>query len=461
MRDFALILADDDAELRSSIRFFLEANSYTVVEVATAKACREAIERVQPDAILTDCYLPDSNGLQLLHEIRAQAPSTPVLVMTGYATIDMAVNAMKEGAEQFIAKPFELHELLKMLEKVREAGRSVRREQALKSRVVRFRRSPFLGSCESIKRLEAEANRVVNSDFPVLILGETGTGKGVLAEWLTRNGPRAKEAFVDLNCAGLNRELLESDLFGHEKGAFTGAYAEKTGLLQVASRGTLFLDEIGDMDLSIQPRLLKVLDENRYRKVGSVKDILVDVRLLAATHRDLEAAVAEGKFRGDLYFRISTIPLRIPPLRQRIADIPPLANWIVEQLRCDLSRGRLELGSGVIAALEAYHWPGNIRELRNVLERAALICRDGVITINDLHFQLPPHVGTAALKLNAITASAASDAELTLEQLERNHISYVLHQENGRVDRAAAKLGIARSSLYVKIKQYGISARTN
>jgi DNA-binding NtrC family response regulator len=305
-----------------------------------------------------------------------------------------------------------------------------------------------MGTSDSIKQLATSARSILGTSLPILIQGETGTGKGVLADWLTKQGPRANEALVDLNCAGLNRELLESDLFGHEKGAFTGAITQKIGLLEVAHRGTLFLDEIGDMDLSIQAKLLKALDEKRFRRVGGVRDRMVDVHLIGATHQDMGTLVAEGKFRNDLYFRISTIPLMIPALRERISDIPIMAEWLLQRLREDLNRGRLQLGTGVMTALQNYNWPGNIRELRNVLERAALLCKDGVIRQDDLHFQLARPSSKSFL--------ATHDADMTLEELERQHIAFVLSNEHGKVDRAAAKLGIPRSSLYVKIKQYGI-----
>jgi len=451
MANYKILLVDDDAELRGAVRSYLELKGYSVSEADSGKACREYLEQNHPDAILMDYSLPDVDGLQLLRDIRAIDSSVPVLIMTGYATIELAVRSMKEGAEQFVAKPFELSVLLKLLEKVLDNRRFIRRELAVKNRVVRYRRDPFLGSSESIRKLESSAQRVLGSDYPILIQGETGTGKGVLAEWLTKQGPRANEAFVDLNCAGLNRELLESDLFGHEKGAFTGAITQKTGLLEVAHRGTLFLDEIGDMDVSIQPKLLKVLDECRFRRLGGVRDKSVDIQLIAATHQDMGALVASGRFRSDLYFRVSTIPLFIPPLRERIGDIPILAQWFLERLQQDLNSHKLQFGPGVLKALEAYTWPGNIRELRNVLERAALLCHNGLISTDDLHFQLtrPPAAPSEV--------APAQNSEMTLEEMERQHISYILRKENGKVDRAAVKLGIPRSSLYVKIKQYGIN----
>ncbi len=451
VNDYIILLVDDDAELCDAVRRYLELKGYSVAAVFSGKACREYLEQNHPDAILMDYSLPDVDGLRLLRDIRAVDTSIPVLMMTGYATIELAVQSVKEGAEQFVAKPFELSVLLKLLEKVLDTRRYIRRELAVKNQIMRHHRDPFLGSSKSIRQLESSVQRVLDSDYPILIQGETGTGKGVLAEWLTKQGPRATEAFVDLNCAGLNRELLESDLFGHEKGAFTGAITQKTGLLEIAHRGTLFLDEIGDMDIAIQPKLLKVLDESRFRRLGGVRDRSVDIRLIAATHQDLGALVASGKFRSDLYFRVSTIPLVIPPLRERIGDIPILAQWFLERLQNDLNRHKLELGPGVVEALESYSWPGNIRELRNVLERAALLCQSGVIGTEDLNFQLTRSSAPSS------EVAPEPDSDMTLEQMERQHIAVMLRKENGKVDRAAVRLGIPRSSLYVKIKQYGIA----
>ncbi len=451
MANYKILLVDDDVALRGAVSSYLEMKGFSVAVADNGKACRDFLDRGRFDAVVMDYVLPDSDGLALLREIRAVDPSVPVLIMTGVATIELAVRAMKEGAEQFVAKPFELSVLLKLLEKALENRRFIRRELAVKRSVVRYKRDPFLGESASIRRLEASARSVLGTSFPILIQGETGTGKGVLAEWLTKEGPRSNEAFVDLNCAGLNRELLESDLFGHEKGAFTGAISPKMGLLEVAHQGTLFLDEIGDMDISIQPKLLKALDDKRFRRVGGVRDRTVDVHLIAATHQDMSTLVHEKKFRSDLYYRVSTIPLVIPPLRERISDIPLLAEWFLERLRQDLNRGLLQFDHDAMTALEGYEWPGNIRELRNVLERAALVCTGGVIRREDLHFQ----ISRTSPKPSPV--AQVTDSEMTLNELERQHISYIFHKENGKVDRAAAKLGIARSSLYLKLKQYGIT----
>jgi transcriptional regulator with PAS, ATPase and Fis domain len=304
---------------------------------------------------------------------------------------------------------------------------------------------PFIGTSPAIRALADQARKILSTESPVLILGETGTGKGVLARWLHENSPRAEEAFVDLNCAGLTRELLETELFGHEKGAFTSATASKQGLFEVAHRGSIFLDEVGDVDLQIQPKLLKVLEEKRFRRLGDVRDRQVDVRLIAATHQDLGQLVREKRFRDDLYFRISTIPLSFPSLRERIEDIPTLAQYMLDKVSADLGRGELRLDQGCIQALQAYAWPGNIRELRNVIERAVLLSDQKNITLNDLHFDGHAQVGAPFL-----------DSSLTLLELEKQHIERVLQEERGRVEKAAKRLGIPRSSLYQKIKKHQI-----
>lgn len=446
MSNYKVLIVDDDAMIRGVIREYLESKSYSVCEADTGIACRRTLDAERPDAVLMDYCLPDSNGLQLLQAVRFFDSGIPVIMMTAHGTIDLAVRAMKEGADQFVTKPVELSVLLKCLEKSLESRRFERKEQAGQISRKRYDRDPFLGVSDCIRRLKDEVQRIVGTEYPILIQGETGTGKGVLADWIHKHGPRSSEAFVDLNCAGLNCELLESDLFGHEKGAFTGAVSNKSGLLEIAHRGTMFLDEIGDMDLAIQPKLLKVLDERRFRRVGTVRDRTVDVHLIAATHQDLAGLVDNGKFRTDLYFRVNTIPLQIPSLRDRVGDIPVLAEWFLEHLQNDLGRGRLQFGRGVLEALAEYRWPGNIRELRNVLERAALLSQNGVIRIEHLKFQLA--------KQNTRTARFAIEGDLTIEELLRRYIARILHQENGKVDRAALKLGIPKSSLYAKIKQY-------
>jgi DNA-binding NtrC family response regulator len=452
MSQLQILIVDDDELLREAIGAYLETSGYSVRQAGTGKACLQALDAGLPDVVLMDFELPDTNASQLLREVHAIDSSLPVIVITGHGTIDLAVRVIKDGAEQFLTKPVELLVLSKLLESVLENRRQKRRQLAGQANRARFKRNPFMGASAAITRLHKEVGRVLSCDRTILIEGETGSGKGVLAAWMHENGPRANEPFVDLNCAGLNRELLESELFGHEKGSFTGAVAAKPGILDVANRGTLFLDEIGDMDPLIQPKLLKVLEEKQFRRIGEVRNRVSDVQLLAATNRDLASLVAEGKFRSDLYFRVNTIQLRIPPLRERVEDIPILTDWFLRHLKSDLSRESLDVADGVIQALQSYSWPGNIREFRNILERAALLCDGGVIQVSDLNFQQTASRGARS--------GIEAGGDLTIEELERRHIALVLQRVNGKVDVAAAKLGVPRSTLYSKIKQYRITMTT-
>jgi DNA-binding NtrC family response regulator len=344
-----------------------------------------------------------------------------------------------------LTKPVELPALVVILGRLIETRRERRRQRA--GRATRGRQviDPFVGESPAIRRLREQAERVLATESPLLILGETGTGKGVLARWLHDNGLRAEEALIDVNCAGLTREFLETELFGHEKGAYTGAVAPKPGLLEVADRGSVFLDEIGDVDPAVQPKLLKVLEEKRFRRLGGVQDRQVDIRLIAATHQDLGQLVEQKKFRGDLYYRIGAIMLRIPPLREREADVLTLARHFMERFPASLGRGDVSLTPAAEQALTAYPWPGNIRELRNVLERAVLLANRAALRPEDLGFAERP-----------VSAPAAPDTGLTLEQLERRHIEAVLREEGGRIESAARRLGIHRSSLYNKVKRYGL-----
>lgn len=308
---------------------------------------------------------------------------------------------------------------------------------------------PFLGVSRGIQRLRDLAQKVAASDDPVLVLGETGSGKGVLATWLHANSSRRHGQFLDLNCAGLDRELLETELFGHEKGAFTSAFAAKAGLLETAHRGTVFLDEIGDVDPQVQPKLLKVLETGRFRRLGDVRDRFADVRLISATHRDLGQAVQSGHFRSDLYYRINIILLEVPALRSRPEDIPCLAFRLLQSLAPSRDGVAIELDGSALKALQEYPWPGNIRELRSVLQRALLVAESNVITTRELHF-FPIHA-------QQLTPGSMPSADLTLREMEKTHIANVLALESGSVVRAARRLGIPRSSLYNKLNRHGIS----
>ena len=445
-----ILLIDDDRTVRDQVRHLLESGACRVEEAGDVETARRAFERFRPDLVLLDYSLPDGTALDLLPAFKRQEPDVPVLILTGHAEIALAVATIKAGADQFLTKPVELGTLRTLVDRMLEERRSVRRDRADARRSDSAELDPFVGSSTVLRNLETEARVAVEAESPVLLLGDTGTGKGVLARWFHAHGRRSREAFVDLNCAGLSRELLDSELFGHVRGAFTGAVQTKAGLFEIADRGTIFLDEIGDIELGLQPKILKVVEEKRFRRLGDVAERRIDVRLIAATHRDLAGAVRSGEFRADLFYRLNTLVLSLPPLRERLADLPDLAEAILTRLRRETGRAS-ELSAEAVEMMRGYSWPGNIRELRNVLERATLFARDGRITPAQLRFETGSESPVAP-------QPEAFDSSLSLAEVERRHIQHVLSLERGQVDRAAERLGLPRSTLYQRLKEFGLSA---
>lgn len=437
-----LLVVDDDAGIREAISDYMSLRGYEIVQAASIRTCCDLVSKESFTVLLIDYLLPDGDALRALESIKQLAPDVPVIVLTGHASIELAVRAIKQGAEQFLTKPVQLSVMEKTIRQIVEAKRALRRQVARNVSQVRWERDPFVGRSPKIRALENAVKKVLGTSWPVLIQGETGTGKGVLAHWMHMHGPRSAGPFVDVNCAGLPRDLVESELFGHERGAFTGALQAKPGLIETAHQGTFFLDEVGDLDLPLQPKLLTVLEDRRVRRLGQVQERIVDVHLIAATHRDIAALVDQEKFRADLFFRINTITLQIPPLRERPEDIPILAEFFFRQLEGDLGRGPFRIGEEARRTLQTYRWPGNIRELRNVLERAALISDDGEIRPVDLNLRQNRHLPDAATE----------HRHLTLSQLERQRINQVLEEEAGNVNRAAMRLGVPRSTLYAKLR---------
>jgi len=441
-----VLLVEDQEALRLAVREYLVARGFEVLEAATCEQARRVFADAHPTAADLDYHLPDGTALDLLPEFKRSDPFAPLIILTAFGSIDLAVGAIKAGADQFLTKPVELAALTVVIQRAIEARRDRQKQLAGRPRQEREAVDPFLGSSALIRKLEEQARRLLEVDTPVLIQGETGAGKTLLARWIHANSRRSDEAFVDLNCAGLSRELLETELFGHEKGAFTGAVANKTGLFEVAHRGTVFLDEIGDVDPQIQPKLLKVLEDKQFRRLGDVRDRKVDVRLLAATHQELSTLVREKKFRSDLYFRISTVPLSVPPLRERPEDIPILAEKLLQTANAELGKSGFTLKPDAMDAMCRYAWPGNIRELKNVIERAVLLSGSRELSRRDLLFE-PQVEGWDGW---------TSDGSLTLEQLERKYIEWTLQQCGGKVVEAAKRLDIPKSTLYQKLKQYKI-----
>jgi DNA-binding NtrC family response regulator len=445
-----ILVVDDDPSIRFALGDYLALKGF---EVDSAESCAQAEARYRRDVydvVIMDYALGDGNALDLLPRFKAIDQGVAVLMLTGHASIDLAVRSIQLGAEQFLVKPVDLPALLTVLERTVENQRNRRRSVANATRdQPRRALDLFLGPSPAIRRLEGQARRAAGAESPILIQGGTGTGKSELARWLHRNSSRAQEALLELNCGGFTRDFLETELFGHGRGAFTGALAAKVGLLEAAHRGTVFLDELGDMDLQIQPKLLKALEEKRFRRLGEVQDRKVDFRLIAATHQNLEALVQERLFRADLFYRVSAIQLVMPGLAERVEDLPALAQNIMDRLTDEWGREPLTFTRSALLALQKHGWPGNIRELRNVLERALLAVTGGSLDAADLDFATGPRGGGPG-------AAVEPDTRLTLREMEINHISRVLREERGHVERTAKRLDIPRSTLYQKIKAYGL-----
>ena len=433
------VLFVEDEAFGEAVQNFLEVNGFDTLWHKNASDALRAAEVFSPDLILLDYSLPDGNALELLPALKELHPASAAIVLTGRGSIELAVQCMQVGADHFLTKPVKLDTLLAVIRKILSSQKDTRTAKVFRAKLAGGL-NPFIGSSKTIKNLEDQARRLLTAQSPIFIQGETGSGKGVLARWMHQNGPRADEPFVEMNCAGLSRELLESELFGHEKGAFTGAAAPKEGLFEVANRGTIFLDEIGDMDPSIQPKLLKAVEEKRFRRLGETRERQVDIHLISASHADLQGKVTSGEFRQDLFYRIAALPLRVPPLRERTSDIPEMAQLLLRSIAQELGRPNVTLARQAIMAMQAYHWPGNIREMRNVLERAVLLSKAGDL----LEVALADSGGNAP------------SARGSLQAAEREEIQRMLQEQGWNITSTAKLLGISRSGLYTKIKQYDL-----
>lgn len=443
-----VLVVEDDVVTLELLSNGLRAEGFTVSKTDGLAASIQAILESPPHIILADFQLGDGTAFELLAWLKAKDIRIPLLVLTARSGIDFAIETVIHGAERLLTKPIDLGLVTTMVRRTLDDFRNRVKTEASQMVRARYERNPFLGNSPAILKLRKDAERISRSNSTVLIEGETGTGKGVLAHWLHNVGSRSNEAFVDINCAGLSGELLESELFGYQKGAFTGAVVNKVGFIEAAKDGTVFLDEIGDMDPQVQPKILKVVEEKQFYRLGDVHERKVDVRIIAATHRDLKKRVEEAKFREDLYFRINTFCLKVPPLRERLEDIPVITDWLLEQFCWEMKIGSLRISDSARSTLQRYSWPGNIRELRNVLERAAILSEDGVID-------------KTGLELEASTArnigTNLSNDNLTLKEMEKRYILHTLESHGGNVTRAAKQLGMPRSTLYAKIQEHDIS----
>jgi DNA-binding NtrC family response regulator len=445
-----ILLVDDEAEVLGLLGRFFERKGWDVHRAAEAGGAMTLYDREQPDVVLLDIGLPGMSGLRFLEVLRARNPDATVIMLTGQADVSTAVEAMRLGAENFLTKPVELAHLDAAVERACEKADLRRRNRYLAERQTDIAGSEALGRSPVMRDIARQVELLAATDTTVLLTGETGTGKGYVAQLLHSLSPRAANPFVDINCAGLSSTFLDSEIFGHEKGAFTDAKDQKRGLFEVANSGTVFLDEVGDLALELQPKLLKVLESRRFRRLGGTRELDVDVRLIAATNHDLDSNVRDGRFREDLFYRLNVLPLRLPPLRDRGRDeIADLAVRVLLDLRRRVGRGPDRLTSEALDVMSAYAWPGNIRELRNVIERVLLLSPDAV-EIQAAH--LPPGLANG----NGGAAAGEADPELSLVEIERRHIARALAHHAGNRSRAARSLGISRATLYEKLARYGL-----
>jgi two-component system, NtrC family, response regulator AtoC len=443
-RKIRVLVVDDEEIVRESLLGWLEKDGYTV---DTAPDGRTALARIQAEPwsiVLLDLKMPGMDGMQVLEEAKKIRPETVIVIMTAYAAVDTAVTAMKIGAYDYLVKPFDPEELSLLILKI-VAQQALVQENLLLRKVLKreYRFHDFVSKSAGMQAVFELARAAAKTPSTVLIQGESGTGKELLARAIHLESPRRHGPFVAVSCAALAESLLESELFGHERGAFTGAVVRRKGKFEAANGGTLFLDEIGDVSPKLQQDLLRALEERTFDRLGGTAPVQVDVRIIAATNRDLLKAVAEGRFREDLYYRLNVIPVTLLPLRDRREDIPLLVDHILEQLAVEMAKPVAGVSAEAMGVLMTHAWPGNVRELRNVLERAVVVAAGNILRPADL-----------GLGGGAAREAETDDASLSLEDVERRHIADVIRRTSGNVTHAARLLGIDRVTLYSKIKKY-------
>ncbi len=449
-----ILLVDDEKSVRTTLSILLQKAGYRVEEAGNGS---EAIEKFKArffDLVITDLKMEPIDGMDVLREVKAINPSSEVLVMTAYGTVESGVEAMKLGAYDYIQKPFEKDDFLLRVQKVLEHKQLLNEIEQLQEELKeKYRFENIVGNSKAMLEVLSLVSKVAKTDSTVLITGESGTGKELIAKAIHLNSRRKNRAFITINCGAIPENLQESELFGHVRGAFTGAIRDKRGLFQEADGGTLFLDEVGETSLSTQVKLLRFLQDGEIRRVGDVDPIHVDVRLLAASNKELTKLIEEGKFREDLYYRLNVIPIHIPPLRQRKDDIPLLINYFVKKYAERENKSVVGVSPEAMILLTGYHWPGNVRELENVVERAVILTSYNLILPEDL-----PQAIREAHSRNGELSSEAED-EKTLEELEKQYIIKILEKYNWNQKVASEKLGISTTTLWRKLKSYGIDPK--
>jgi two-component system, NtrC family, response regulator AtoC len=455
-----VLIVDDERTLARAVRAFLIESGYDAEVAPDAEQALGMLETLRPDVVFSDMRLPGMNGVELLRRIREFDPSIAVVIMTAYGTIEGAVEAVKLGAFDYLKKPVDLEELKLLADRARQHSQlqlelSYHRRRAASD--VAF--GAVLGESPAMGAVLEQARQIATLDEtpPVLIIGETGTGKGLVARAIHAGSRRAAKPFIEVNCTALPATLMEAELFGHERGAFTDAKESRMGLFEAAEGGFLFLDEVGDVELSLQGKLLKAVEERTVRRVGGIRDRKIDVRILAATHRDLERELQRERFRRDLYFRLAVILLRLPPLRERGEDVLTLARHFLRRFSAKYGKQVEQLDPRTRDRLLAYPWPGNVRELSHVIERAVLWSKGATLDVEHLALEVPPEPVESAVDGSA-PQPASRPAGMELERWERALIEQALRESDGNQTRAAQRLGISRDTLRYRLKKYGIQS---
>jgi two-component system nitrogen regulation response regulator NtrX len=441
-----ILIVDDEEDIRRSLAGILEDEGFATRVAVDGEAALAEVRSEAPDGVLLDIAMPGRDGLAILEELRHGWPGLPVVMMSGHGTIETAVRATQLGAFDFIEKPLSVDKILLIIRHALEQSRLVRENRRLQAEAIRAHE--ILGESEPVRRLKEQIRQAAPTNGWALITGENGTGKELVARQIHVHSRRANGPFVEVNCAAIPEELIESELFGHEKGAFTGAIAQKRGKFELADRGTIFLDEIADMSLRTQAKILRILQEHKFERVGGTDTITVDVRVIAATNKGLEREIQEGNFREDLYYRLNVIPFHVPPLRERRGDIPILVQSFAAEFCAESGAPKKEVTPRAMQALQAYAWPGNVRELRNLMERLVLMTPGSRITPADL----PDDLRSGGQREDRI-GETLEDAR---KAFERRFLTERLRENEGNVSRTAEAVGLARESLSRKLRQYGI-----
>jgi two-component system nitrogen regulation response regulator NtrX len=449
-----ILIVDDEANIRKSLADILQDEGFTPLVAQNGEEGLETLRKESIDIVLLDIWMPGLDGIDTLRLIRDEFPEQMVIMMSGHGTIETAVKATRLGAFDFIEKPLSLEKVLHSIEQANKVGQLVNENRALKASI--SKEHEMIGSSPPILKLKEQIKLAAPTSGWVLISGENGTGKELVARSIHCQSHRSTKPFIEVNCAAIPEELIESELFGHEKGAFTGATTQRKGKFDLANNGTLFLDEIGDMSLKTQAKILRILQEKKFERVGGSRTIEVDVRVIAATNKNLEIEIKEGQFREDLFYRLNVLPFHVPPLRERTDDIVPLATHFLKFFCQQEGRPEKVLTDEAVCALCSYSWPGNVRELKNITERLVIMTLDKVIKTE----HLPQGIAISSATLSASTSGRYSDSlRDAREDFERAFLTQKLKEQNWNVSKTAEMIEIERSNLHRKIKAYGIELK--